>query len=415
MFSRLILFILLFGLCLGSARAQAQDRLSLGQAVTQALTQNPRLRAAEQQIMAAEARQLHAAAMPNPNLTLSVEQVPIPNPLAGNYMAGITQPLWLGGQRESRMAVATLDTVLAKLDYDILKREMAVAVRDSYARLLHARETLRYAELNEASAAAIRHAAESRYRAGEVAKVGVLQAQVENSRAHREVATAVGRLMRARGQLNILLGRQAQARLAIEDTPTPAGITCASVGTLIRLGLANRPELRRAALVIRRETLQLQVARTGIWTGTAVTAAAGAVAGLPGFSTTLTVPIPLYRQQGEVAEAEADGRRAEAERQALGNEITLDVQAAHHEATSSFQLIELFQKSYLQQAESLADNAKRRFLAGEGSGFEVLEARRSLREVQAGFQQAILEYRQALTSLERAVGQDLTTMPQEAP
>ncbi|MBC7541512.1 MAG: TolC family protein [Candidatus Sericytochromatia bacterium] len=413
MFSRSLLFVLVTGLSCLPGVAWAEDRLSLTRAVSQALTGNPRLRAAEHQIAAAKAREIQAAAFPNPNLTLIVDQVPLPNPLNGNYMAGISQPLWLGGQHESRMAVAKLDTQLAELDYAILRREMAANVRNEFARLLLAQAGYRFSLLSEGSAATIRKAAESRYKAGEVARIEVLQAQVEHSRAQREVAAADSRQVRARGKLNILLGQQAQSPIVVDEPAKPERLSLAPVDDLIKQGLTNRPELRRAALMIQHETLQQQLARTSVWTGTEVTAAAGAVAGQAGFSATMTVPIPIYQQQGEVAEANADRLRAEAERLALANEITLDVQNAYHEARSSFQLIELFQKTYLQQAERLADNARRRFVAGEGSGFEVLEARRSQRDVQAAYQQVLLEYRQALTNLERAVGQDLADMPHD--
>jgi cobalt-zinc-cadmium efflux system outer membrane protein len=380
--------------------AWAQGRLSLPAAIEKALSQNPRLQAAQHQITAAKARETQAEALPNPNVSLMVDEAPFPNLLDGNYMAGISQPLLLGGQQQARVAVAALDTRLAELDYGILRQETAAKIRDAYARLLLAQESLQQARISEEGGSALLRATEARYQAGEVARVEVLQAQVEASRAQRDVAMAANRQVNARGQLNLLLGQAAQTPIEVEAPGRLEHQALPPMDSLVSQSLTARLEIQRAQLAIQREALQLQVARSSLWTGSEISAAGGAVSGQPGFSATVTVPIPVYRQQGEIAEAEADRLRAEAER--------LEVQEAYSEATSALQLIDLFQKTYLPQAEKLADNARRRFLAGEGSGFEVLEARRSQRETQTAHQQALLEHRQAIARLERAVGSDLT-------
>jgi cobalt-zinc-cadmium efflux system outer membrane protein len=410
---RTTLIPLAASLCLIAPMAWAQGRMSLLEAIDKALTQNPRLQAAQHQIAAARARETQAEALPNPNVTLMVDQAPFPNPLNGNYMAGVSQPLLLGGQQQARTAVAALDTRLAELDYGILRQDTAAKVRDAYARLMLAQESQRQAHLGAEGARALLQATEARYKAGEVARVEVLQAQVEFSRSQRDVTTAANRLVHAKGLLNLLLGQAAHAPIELAESGHLERLPLAPLEVLVQRSLSARLEIQRAQVAIQREALQLQVVRSSLWTGSEVSAAGGAVSGQPGFSATVTVPIPVNRHQGEIAEAEADRRRAEAERLALQNEITLEVQEAYGAATSALQLIDLFQKTYQPQAEKLADNARRRFQAGEGSGFEVMEAQRSLRETQTAHQQALLEHRQAIARLERAVGSALTLNPTE--
>ena len=167
--------------------------------------------------------------------------------------------------------------------------------------------------------------------------------------------------------------------------------------------MVRRPELRQAELLIRKEVAQRRVAQAGLWTGTEATFAGGLVGGQPGFTTTLTVPVPFYRQQGEIAEAEANRARAEAERDALKHRVTLEVERAYHEAAIASRQARLHLTDLLPQAQRLADNAQRRYEVGEGSGLEVFEARRAKQQAQSDHHRAVLEFHQALVRLEHAI------------
>jgi cobalt-zinc-cadmium efflux system outer membrane protein len=384
--------------------------MTMQEAVELALRQNPEVRATEQQIEAARAREVQAATLPNPNLALVIDQVPVTSPAAGNYMAGISQPLLLGGQREARMEAAAVERELAEIERDVLMRDLAAEVRDAYAQVLFANEELYQSKINLESAQALLTATRKRLRAGEVPRVEELRADVEASRAQREVEAATARLQSSRASLNVLLGRPAQTPIALAALTAGRERGLPATTTLVELALARRVELRQAELAIRRETLQRRVAQSALWTGTEVSFLGGAVSGMqPGFTANLTLPIPLYRQQGEIAEAEANRARAEARRDALRNRITLEVEQAYRDAEVDARQVAAFRSTYLPQAERLADNARRRFQAGEGSGLEVIEARRALREARAEYQQALLASRQAIARLERAVGGALPT------
>lgn len=397
----------LFALLAIGTPALAVEQLSLDSAVTRALARNPRLRAAERAIEAARAREIQSGALPNPNLTLSVDQVPVPNPVDGNYMAGISQPLLLAGQREARVAVAQLETQLAELDLDVLRQDLAAQTKDAYAQVLFEIARTKQAEIDAQSAETLHKAMVTRYQAGSVPRVEVLQAEVERNRALRELAAANNRLLLARGPLNVLLGRESTAPLAIRELPAPQENRMPGLPLLVASALESRVELRRAQMAIEREALSRRLAQAGIWTGTEVNGLVGAVQGMPGFSVSLTVPVPFYRQQGEIAEAEANRARAEAERDALRNDITQQVDQAYREASVAAQEAQAFVTSYLPQAQRLVTNAQARFDEGEGTRLEITEARRSLSETQLEFQQALLRYRQALHRLERAVGTPL--------
>lgn len=384
----------------------AAESLTLDEAVDTALRVNPQLKAADRQIEAARARETQASALPNPNLTLIVDQVPIPDPIDGNYMAGITQPLLLGGQREARTNLARIEIQIAELDREVLRQVLAAKVKNAYADVLHDLAGISLAQVGYDRAAATLRRVQAQYKAGEVARVEVLRAEVEAGQQIREMGIARNRAQQAKAQLNVLLGRAADTALAVQDLTAPR-TEFPALADVTRDALEKRVELRRAGLSIEREALQRQLAQSGQWTGTEVMGAIGMVGGRPGFSATLTIPMPFYRQQGEIAEAEANKARAEAERDALRNDITLEVEAAYRDGAIATNQVNMFIRSYLPQAQRFVANAEERLKAGEGTGVEVTDARRALIETQTEYQRALLAYRQALTRLERAIGRDV--------
>jgi outer membrane protein TolC len=383
--------------------AWAQEALSLGEAVKRAEADHPAIRSAERAIDAARARETQVVAPPNPNLSLVVDQVPIPDPVGGNYMAGVTQPLLFSGQREAAAELARIERELAELDLVAAKRDLAGRVKEAYLRLLSEEQAVAIARLDAEAAKALLNQTQARYRAGEVARVEVVRAEVDSGRAERERVAAEAQRAQARAKLNVLVGREADAGLALKDMGIWP-IAVPAIAVLVERSTASRVELRRSALAIEREAAQRRMAQSAVWTGTEVSVLAGAVGGRPGFTTSLTLPIPLYRQQGEIAEAEANQARAEAEREALRREVTVEVGEAYREVVADAQAVRAYLEVYVPQAERLVANARKRFAAGEGSRVEVTEAARALNETQAEARQAVLEYRLAIVKLEQASG-----------
>lgn len=384
--------------------ALAAAPLSLEGALQEAQSRHPSLVAARHRVEAARAREIQASALPNPNFTLSAGEIPFAKVQNGNYQAGITQPLLTGPQREARLELARVDTAIAALERQVAVRDLAARVKVAFARLLFHREAVATAKRQVEAARTLLEASRARYRAGDVARLAILRAEVDHSRAQRDVVVAESREGQARGRLNVLLGRDAQAPIAIEGQPTPARGALGALEDYVAQAVAARTELEQARLAIRRETLQRQLALANMWTGSQVSLSAGSIEGGPGAAASLSLPLLFYRQEGEVAEAEANRARAEAEAEALRNTITLEVEEAYRQAAIAADLAARFRQSYLPEAERLAENAHKRYQAGEGDVVEVIEARQAFREMQLAHLEAMLEYRRAQAELERAVG-----------
>lgn len=369
-----------------------------------AIARNPEVRAADRSRDAAKARLVQAEAWPNPNLMLTADQIPLTNLGAGNFLVGLSQPLWMGGGREARMEVAHIELELAQIEAELVRRNLAAQVKEAYAWHQSDHEALRLAALGQEAASRFRAAMAARYRAGEVARIDLLRAELDWGRAARDLAAAESREAQSLAELNVLLGREPHLSVEVDAPAALALPGLPPAPLLLSMALAERPELRRAALAIRREAAQRKLAQAGQWTGTEAALAGGLVAGQPGLTATMTLPVPFYRQQGEIAEAEANRARAEAEGDALRFRITLEVERRYHDALIAGRQAKLVQEGYLEQARRLVDNAHGRYAVGEGSGLEVSEAAQALRQAQADHRQALLAQRQAVIRLELAVG-----------
>ena len=386
------------------AAPAATKPVGVREAVAIAIARNPEIRAADRALDAARARLTQAEAWPNPNLMVTADQVPLTNPGNGNFLAGVTQPLLMGGVRAARAEAARIDVELATIEADLARRALVAQVQEAYARHQSDHAGMRLATLGYEAAAKYRNATAARYKAGEVARIDLLRTELELGRASRDVAAAESREAQSLAELNVLIGREPHLGVEV-DTPDPHALPgLPPAPTLLALALKERPELRRAELAIRREAAQRKVAQAGQWTGTEASLAGGMVAGQPGLTAVMTVPVPFYHQQGEIAEAEANRARAEAERDALRFRITLEVEHTYHDALIAGRQAQLFREGYLALAARLADNAQRRYAVGEGSGLEVAEAGQAVRQAQADYQQALLAQRQAVIKLELAVG-----------
>lgn len=392
---------------LWSLPASGADVLTLSRAIERATARHPMIRAAEAGVEAARAREAQARAFPNPALSLQAEEMPVANPLSGNLMAGLSVPLPIGGAREGRAAIARLETATAETEILDQRRALILVVKSAYAQVVHHAERMRLAQGGLSDAERLLRAAETRYRAGDVPRVEVFRADVERSRAQRDLQLVEGQLVMAKRRLGLLIGQEVAEELSVAALPAPAARQLPALRALAEQMSALRPDVRRAELEVEVAAQQRVLAQANVWHGSEVSIAGGLSDGQPAIGTVLTVPLPVYRNQAEVMEADARRRQAEARLEAVRQSLTMELDEAHQTAAIALTRYLLVTDSELPQARRFADNARRRYLAGEGSGLEAVEALRTLREVETEQLNALLDYREALARLERTVGTDL--------
>jgi outer membrane protein, heavy metal efflux system len=127
--------------------------------------------------------------------------------------------------------------------------------------------------------------------------------------------------------------------------------------------------------------------------------------GREAFQGGVSVPLPLwYRREGEIASSLGAKRREEAELLRARNELARGIHQHYQDARTTADLIEVFDKGLLKQAQEALRLAQFSFQQGASSLLEVFDAQRVQRQIQMDYAQARYELSVSLTRLELAVG-----------
>ena len=96
-----------------------------------------------------------------------------------------------------------------------------------------------------------------------------------------------------------------------------------------------------------------------------------------------------------------------AEYKAKENSVLFDINDAHARADASQRLVELYETSFIPQAEETANVAMKAYEVQVSDFLTVLDSQRMLLSFKVDHYKAILELRIALADLERATGTDI--------
>jgi cobalt-zinc-cadmium efflux system outer membrane protein len=382
-------------------------------AVDSALAHNPQLRASREQISEARARVTQATALPDPELGLSMDsesRVFTPGATGTKeFGLGVTIPfptkVYLAGK------VAGTDVDAASSSYSQSRQLIASQTVQSYDALLVA---LRHGEnLSEAKRLAddFLEKTQARYNAGTAAGIDVVKAKVEVSRAENDLIANERDVANARAALNRLMGRMLGAGLELADTlAMPAPIPPLEV--LERRALEARPEIRGMDAARRGARAATSLAGQYWLPDISVTLskdfAAGAV-GAP-YTTEIGFGIPLFfwqHHKGEVSESRHRELELAAASRDLTAQVSQEVHAAHAAASTALRQVAYLRDELLPEAREAYRIASTSYGLGGSSALEVLDAQRTLLDVESQYTDALGASNDARAQLELAVGAPL--------
>jgi outer membrane protein TolC len=242
------------------------------------------------------------------------------------------------------------------------------------------------------------------------------RAEVELSRIDAEVMTDANLVSSAKARINALLGRGFTAPLgdvAESEPETPAWET----ETLLSKAHASRPELRaaRAELDARRHTLRA-ASREATWPSFTL----GALYFPPtqavsyhGYGATASATLPwLWGGAGDRRTAQDQFVQSAASNvQAVQVAIDTEVASASTMVQSAAQRLQLLRDRTLPAGRQAFEIVQAGYESGRADMLTVLEARRTVLEIQQDVLMARTSLDRALTDLEAAVGTEVPTRP----
>jgi outer membrane protein len=422
-----------------AAAANAQDRLSLADAVTRALTQNPAIRASDAAVGEASERvtQARSGYLPKLDLVGSVQRGDQPvfafSSLLGarqftaanfaidslNYPAPVTyyhtgialeQPLFDGFRNRSATRAAELGRTIAETDRGRTREDLAVAVTQAYGKVLFTEAGRRAADAAVKAAEEDVARAERRRDAGMVTEADVLALRVHLARMReRQISTASDETI-ARAELNQAMGDPLDRQYALDEVATAAA-PLPPVERLEEEALSLRPELRAAKLqealahenrTAAKGAFLPQVSLQGYVELNRTPGAPRASAWLFGGQ----MRWPIFQGLADVGRLHEAGQatlRAAAERERAESVVRLDVRTASARVQSATARQAVGQAVTAQALESQRI-IRDRYEAGLSSVNDVLRAANAVLDAESQRIGALVDLLVSQAMLERAVG-----------
>jgi outer membrane protein TolC len=401
--------LLALGLTGRAAEEENAAALTLKQCIEISLARNPYWLSAEDDYQASLARIRQAREFPQPSLEYDSDLQPSAFNFreSGESYFGVSQTVEFPGRRLLRGKIAVSESREVLADRDLLRLEIIFQVKESFYGVLLAVERAKYAVQDLELASDFLEKAEAKYEAGDVAKLEVVRARVEASKASTAVKLAENDVLLAKARLNYLLGRaridpiEVRGELVRAPVPIDREVLVERAVQLrpevarLRAGLEKEGRLKSAATLSYLPDFDLGFSRHRL-AGEAST-----------WDFTLSFPVPLFFWQparGRIAEARANIRSLERRFEDLKNLIGLEVGEACLNARASADRIVAFEKEILTQAQDVYDLILFSFQEGEIGGIELIDARRGLLEARRAYADALYDHSLTIAALERSVG-----------
>jgi cobalt-zinc-cadmium efflux system outer membrane protein len=381
--------------------APAARRLTLQEALSIAERQNLDIAAARLRKMVSLAGITIAGERPNPTLTFSATR---DSPHEALFL---DLPVELGGKRKTRMDTARQEVLLTDVEISTVSRKVRRLVRDAFfAAALGAGIVDQQLRL-VAFATQVRDIAKTRFDAGDVPQLEVMQADLELARALADAEVARQEAKVAFGKLAALLNEPAGTTWELL-TPLDTLPTDVVVQDLISRATSANPELQHLAQELsveqaREKAFRAQrIPEVTLEIGTDMNAPPSFNAGLRGG---LAVGLPIFtRYQGELAQSVATQKLIEGQTLATRRSVTGDVEAAFNEYNARLTEVRLYRETVIPAGRKLEALAEESYKSGRASILVVLDAQRTVQQNERDYLQSLFELQQSYAEMEEIVG-----------
>jgi outer membrane protein, heavy metal efflux system len=389
--------------------------ITLAQALQITLLQNPELKAYSYEIRAREAKTLQAGLISNPNLDVQVENAGG----SGNFNAfdqsettiQLSQLVELGDKRNLRKSSANLSKELAGWDYEVQRVEIFTRVSQSFIHVLKAQEKVSLAGERVQLAQKFLTTVVERIKAGKVAAIEKIKTDVALANMRIEEERAKMELKNARRKLSVLWG---------ETRPEYDSVQGDLFSVKERLlpemeTLSSNPRLSKwsTELAHRQAELDVEVSKTipdltlsGGYRRLEQTGDNALVFGL-------TVPLNWFdRNQGGIAKARHRLSRAQEEKKAEALKIEEALLQAHSDVSFSHSKVISIKTEVLPAAQRAFDAISEGYSFGKFALLDVLDSQKILFELQNQYLDALTNYHNAVSTMERLTGIDPAVLNQ---
>lgn len=365
-----------------------------------ALERNPDIQAALASVNIAKGNLLQARLRPNPEATVEMENFGGNDQFSGTGMAevtyGIEQELEIGGKRRYRREVANYELQITQEQTiaDILG--ILANIHQAYAELNIAHQRLNLAEKRLELANKTHLAVKGRVKAAAASDIQHTKVDIEQQAAEIEKTAALEIFDSSKARFERLLsgnvnelGLQYKPLLTVIDLPEKEDLLVAIqesplalIAGLKRLQSKSRIDLARAN-AIPNPRLGLGVRRFNETNSNALIAS-------------ISIPLPFFnRNQGNIASERAKSFKAEYEAEAAILSLKESAELIYAQILAASNAVKRYQDEIIPSALRAYNQASEGYGLGRFSFLELLDAQRTLYEMQEAHLNSLLQFHQA--------------------
>jgi len=394
---------------------QSEDPI-LESLLREALDRSPDLARSADLIAAERERIPQARALPDPTLSLGIQndgfdRITVGEPMMDSYyQVMLTQPFYWPGKRGLKADVARLGAEVAQANLARERLTLRADVKRAYYGLLLVRDQKRLLELQTPLLQQAEAMARTRYEVGQGSQADLLRAQLARTRLEQtrlslesEERTALANLNRLRALPPVTPIPTSQSLASLPDPPP---ISPQSAGA------EESPELNSAQVGLQQAERSLDLAKRNRWPDFSISAGVMPRGQLdPMWTFNVGITLPLWsrgKQQRAVAEQELRRKAQGAQIEGLGH---LLMERTHERAAkldASLAMLRLYREGLLVQSEGAFKASLSQYETGKAPFTAVLESLNGWIADQSGLLQTQAQARAiAIAQEELALGPTL--------
>jgi outer membrane protein TolC len=396
--------------------------VEMSQVFEESLVRSPQVAAVRAQLGIAKSAYASALTFPNPSLLIyngmRAEQT---------YQLGASIPIEMPWKFALRLLAAKRQVKQADIDIARTLWQFRGSVRRSYLEVVVAQET--YQTLTELAqlSQALLNVAQKRFKAGDVPELDVLKARLASSQAKIEQGQGARRVIRAKQQLNLVVGRNHHQPVNVKRLPpfklqiTQSELLpdyAKSLPTLkefLAIAMDNRLEMKLIKQTIAFHQTNLKYAIASIMPNTQFSIGRSITGNPPigpkiknGYFFSVNQELPVFDlKQGEITKLTFTIKQLKTELTAQSNRISAEVSSAYQRMLAAREKIRVYQEHVLEDSNEVARLARRSYEVGQSDITSTLAAQQANVQVRSQYLDAIESYQQSFNDLEQSIGKTL--------
>jgi outer membrane protein TolC len=394
---------------------QAQADLNL--LVSEALRENPEIRAAQKRYEAARQRPTQASSLPDPMFSPGYSSSGRPWPGAGlgtqpssqiGFM--VSQELPYPGKRKLAGEMAATEAEAVWQEYLQVQLSVVSRLKQAYVRRAYAFAAAGVLERNLELLRKLLRITEARYAVGKAAQQDILKAQTQISILETKKLQLEREQEARRAEINSLVNRPPGSPLPRPGELEPKSIP-ATLEELYAAARENSPMLRREQKRIQRAELAVNMARKEYYPDLTLNGGYYNMGGMPDmymFRADLKIPLYFFRKQRaavtEQAQSLVESRRSY---EAANQNLHFRIQDDYLMAQTSEQLVRIYGQAVIPQAALTLESSLASYETGAVDFLTVLMNYMTAVEYEMNYYEELQNFYLALARLEEMTARPL--------